>query len=256
MNIVASIQARMMSTRLPGKVLRELGGKPMLLFQIERLKNCQHLNDVVVATSTNPADDDIASLCSDHGIKYYRGSEDDVLGRVSNTVKEFGVDIHVECFGDSPLVDPELIDSMIAMINTSSTHIDIVTNCHHSSFPAGMEAYIYRSQCLSQINSKVATNDPLREHCGFNLMLQRDKFTLIEVNASLEQHYPHLFLEVDELCDLEMLQNIHNYFMQMGKIDYRLDDIISAAKDRPELFEANRHVKRKWKDMRAMHHTK
>ena len=109
-NICASIQARMSSTRLPGKVLKEIAGKPMLLRQIERLKECKNLNKIIVGTSENPADDKIVEMCKDFSIPFFRGSENNVIDRISSLLISYDVDIHVECVGDSPLVDPYIID--------------------------------------------------------------------------------------------------------------------------------------------------
>ncbi len=253
MKIVCSIQARMMSTRLPGKVLMSLGGKPMLLFQLDRLNQCQLVDEVMVATSTNPADDDIAELCDAHQVRCFRGAENDVLGRVNGAVASAGADIHVECFGDSPFVDPDLIDQMITIMTSAVSPVDIVTNCHRSTFPAGMEAYIYRAACLRQINEAVSSDDPLREHCGFNLLRHRDQFSIVEVEAPQHQHFPELCLEVDEPSDLETLQGIDAHFTTTGMPNYRLDDLIALAKQAPELFAGNQHVHRRWKDVRGTH---
>jgi len=253
MKIIASIQAGMMSTRLPGKVLMPLGGKPMLLFQIERLKQCRLMDEVMVATSTNPADDAIADLCIQNDIRCFRGSEDDVLGRVCQAVMSAAADIHVECFGDSPFVDPDLIDEMIATITNTTSAIDIVTNCHKSTFPAGMEAYIYRADCLRQIHERVAADDPLREHCGFNLLRHRDQFSVIEVEAPPNKHFPELCLEVDEQSDLDTLQGIDAYFRAQNMPYYRLDDLIALSEREPDLFTGNQHVHRRWKEVRGNH---
>jgi spore coat polysaccharide biosynthesis protein SpsF len=251
MKIVASIQARMMSTRLPGKVLMPLGGKPMLLFQIERLKRCRLVGEVIVASSTNPADDAIADLCAKNDIRCFRGSEDDVLERVCQAVTSAAADIHVECFGDSPFVDPELIDEMVATITNTASAIDLVTNCHKSTFPTGMETYIYRAACLRQIHESVAVDDPLREHCGFNLLRHRNQFSVIEVEAPPHQYFPGLCLEVDEQSDLDTLQEIDAYFSEQNIPDYRLDDLIALSEREPDLFKSNRHVHRRWKEVRG-----
>ena len=253
MKIAASIQARMMSTRLPGKVLAELGGKPMLLFQIERLMTSNMIDDVIVATSTNPADDAIADLCIAEGIKCFRGDENDVLGRVAAAVHYFNIDVHVECFGDSPLVDPALIDEMVTTMISSETPVDIVTNCHKSTYPAGMEAYIYKANCLHEVNDEISKNDKFREHCGFNLLRHRDRYFLLEIEAPQDRYFPELFLEVDELKDLETLRLVHETFIKLKLPEYRLDDIIALAHKKPEIFSGNKDVHRRWKDVRNNH---
>ena len=113
MKVLASIQARMGSSRLPGKVLSDICGKPMLLWQIERILNSKFVNEIVVSTSISKNDDQIIEFCNKHNIKSYRGSENDVLNRISSTLKLHKSDLHVECFGDSPLIDSQLIDDFI-----------------------------------------------------------------------------------------------------------------------------------------------
>ena len=113
MNITATIQARMNSKRLPGKVLENILGKPMLQWQIERLKRSRLVDDIILATTDSKKDDPIQELCEKLNIKFYRGSENDVLGRVNNLLQKYDVEIHLECFGDSPLIDPQIIDEFI-----------------------------------------------------------------------------------------------------------------------------------------------
>ena len=112
-NISASIQARMGSTRLPGKVLKKINGKPMLLWQVERLRECNSLKDIIIATTTNREDDKIVQLCIENSISYFRGSENDVIDRVSSLIEEYKIDIHVECVGDSPLIVPVTISTLL-----------------------------------------------------------------------------------------------------------------------------------------------
>ena len=127
MKIVASIQARLGSTRLPGKVLKDINGKPMLLRHVERLRRSRLLDDVIVATTTNPHDDKIVEFCINNNIAFYRGSEDDVLDRISSMIEERGIDVHVECFGDSPLTDPHIVDEIIGYYLKYQANIDFVS---------------------------------------------------------------------------------------------------------------------------------
>jgi spore coat polysaccharide biosynthesis protein SpsF len=113
--IVASIEARMSSSRLPGKVLLDINGEPSLTRQIRRLRQSKKVNDIVVATSTNPADDPIVSWAATENIACYRGSEDDVLLRVVEAQRFLNSDIVVEICGDTPLIDPLIIDQAISL---------------------------------------------------------------------------------------------------------------------------------------------
>ena len=111
--IVASIQARMGSTRLPGKVLADICGKPMLLWQVERIRKSRLIDEVVVATTTSSKDDQIEQFCIKNKISFYRGSEEDVLKRISSLIKDFKINLHLEFCGDTPLSDPQIIDEFI-----------------------------------------------------------------------------------------------------------------------------------------------
>src|SRR3989337_2516958 len=113
LRIIGSIQARMSSTRLPGKVLKEICGKPMLLRQVDRIRKSYLLDDIIVATTTSSHDDEIVELCKRHNVTCFRGSEDDVLNRIACLVQEFRADVHVEFFGDSPLTDAHIVDGLI-----------------------------------------------------------------------------------------------------------------------------------------------
>ena len=116
MKIVASIQARMNSSRFPGKVLQTVCGKPLLLWQVERLKNSRLIDEVIVATSSNKLDEQIIDFCFSNNIKSFIGSEINVLDRIATLIAVNNAEIHVECFGDSPLIDPELIDQFLGYL--------------------------------------------------------------------------------------------------------------------------------------------
>lgn len=113
MNIVCTIEARMGSSRLPGKTMKKILGKHMLELLIERLKRSKYINDIIVATSVAPMDSIIAELSEKIGVHCFRGSEKDVLGRVLNAAKSVNADIIVEITGDCPLIDPVVVDKVI-----------------------------------------------------------------------------------------------------------------------------------------------
>jgi len=113
MKVVVSIEARMGSSRLPGKSLKKILGKPMLELMIERVKDCKEIDDIVVATSSNKKDDAIEELTSKLQVNCFRGSEDDVLDRVLNAAKMVNADVILELWGDCPLIDPEILDNLV-----------------------------------------------------------------------------------------------------------------------------------------------
>ena len=121
MKIVATIEARMTSSRLPGKVLMKVLGKPILYYLVERLKQVSLLDDIVLATTTNSDDDSLVKFANNEGIQSYRGSEDDVMGRVIGAAESVDADLIVEITGDCPIIYPSIVEQTIqTYINNGS----------------------------------------------------------------------------------------------------------------------------------------
>ncbi len=248
MKIVASIQARMNSTRFPGKVLKKICGKPILLWQIERLKKSRLIDEIIVATSTNKKDLEIISFCSKNNIKSFTGSENDVLDRISSLIKKNNVNIHIECFGDSPLIDPEIVDQFIGFFLKNNNY-DFVSNTLKTSYPAGMEVMIYHGSSLIAVNDIIEKNDGLREHAGYNITRFPKKFSLKNLEAPFWYKYPELHLEIDEPIDLDLIKEIIQHFKSKNIEFYNLSNILQFIKTKPELGMLNSSVKRRWKDL-------
>ncbi|MFH1077793.1 MAG: glycosyltransferase family protein [Patescibacteria group bacterium] len=137
------IQARMGSTRLPGKILKMLAGKPMLWHVVVRCRKATKVDRVIVATTTNPEDDAVEAFCVENGIECFRGSSDDVLERYHGAAKEAGADTVVRVTSDCPLIDPTVIDLFIGAFETQS--VDYVSNIipGHRSFPRGLDVEVF-----------------------------------------------------------------------------------------------------------------
>lgn len=142
-HVQAIIQARMTSSRLPGKVLRPLDGKPMLLFLLERVARCRSLAGTVVATSDRESDDAVAHACDDAGVPCHRGDLEDVAGRFAGALRHHPADAFVRINADSPLLDPALIDRGVALYRSADP--DLVSNVFPRSFPPGQSVEIIRS---------------------------------------------------------------------------------------------------------------
>jgi len=250
MKIAASIQARVGSTRLPGKVLKEINGKPMLLRQVERLRRSRLLDEIIVATTTNPDDDKIVELCINNNIAYYRGSENDVLDRVSSMIKDKKIDIHVECFGDSPLTDPHIIDEVIGYYYKNQGDIDFVSNSLKTTYPPGQEVLVYRGSCLVNANKLIAKDDPLREHVSINITQYPNDYRLKNLEAPSYYHYPNIYLEVDTAEDFEVISSIFAYFDNKGVEHFSLSEILEFLSQNNELMNINNQVDRRWKEFR------
>ena len=250
MTIIASIQARYGSTRLPGKVLKNINGKPMLLRHVERLRRSRLLDDIIVATSTNVNDDQIVDLCIQNNISYYRGSENDVLDRISSMIKDKCVDIHVECFGDSPLTDPHIVDEVIGYFLKHQEDIDFVSNSLTTSYPPGQEVLVYKGEALLRANKLIAQDDLLREHVSINMTQYPSDYRLVNLEAPPYYNYPEIYLEVDTPEDFRLISSIFNYFDEKKMDHFSLAEILEFLFQNNQLININNQVKRRWREFR------
>lgn len=250
MKIVASIQARLGSTRLPGKVLKKINGKPMLLRHIERLRRSRLLDEIIVATTTNPSDDAIVEFCKANGVKYYRGSEDDVLDRIASMIDEHNIDIHVECFGDSPLTDPHIVDEVVGYYLKNREKFDFVSNSLATTYPPGQEVLVYEGKCLVDANRTVPKDELLREHVSIHITQNPEKYRIKNLEAPEYYHFPDIYLEVDTPEDFEMISEIFNHFDNKGFSHFSLAQILDFLLENSDLVELNNKVQRRWKEFR------
>ena len=247
MRVVAIIQARMNSSRLPGKVLEIVEGKPLIEWQIERLSLSRLVDEVVVATSDTENDDPIVRLCKKNKIRFHRGSESDVLKRVTETIKRFDAYIHVECYGDSPLVDPKIIDEYIGFFIKNIKIYDFVSNTIHHTYPGGLECSIYKGSTLAKVNKMIDINDKYREHVGYNIRRFPKKFKLCSLKAPKHLNRKNISLELDEKKDLILLKKIFKHFNKMKKLYFSSEEILNYLDKNKKLIQINNRVKRRWK---------
>ena len=248
MKITATVQARMGSTRLPGKVLKPILGRPMLSLQIERIQRSILIDEIIIATTVDPRDDPIEQLAVEMKVACFRGSEDDVLGRVVGALKEHKVEVHVEFQGDNPMPDPMLIDSIIGFYLKNSDRYDYVTNAMKTTYPPGMEIYVYPPETLYDADRKV-TYPALREHVASSIELYPGRYRLCNLEAPPWFHYPDLHLEVDTQEDLEVVSAIYKHLYPVNP-GFGLGHVIDFANAHPELVQQNAHVERRWKIFR------
>jgi len=250
MNITASIQARMGSSRLPGKVLKDVCGKPMLLWQVERIRRSRLVDRVVIGTSTSPLDDEVEAFCSKYGVECYRGPEDDVLKRIASLVRELAVDVHVECYGDSPLIDPQLIDEFIGYYLKFKDEADYFSSALKTTYPPGFEVTVYSGQILVEVDQMVADDDPMREHVGYNITRFPDKFRMQPLEAPPWFAAPDTYLEVDTPEDMTLLRALVGHFVARGQEHFGLGEILTMLRSNPDLAKGNLDVERRWKALR------
>lgn len=250
MKIIASIQARLGSTRLPEKVLKTINGKALLLRHVERLKRSRLIDDVIVATTINPKDDKIVQFCIENDIKYYRGSENDVLDRISSMIEENNIDVHVECFGDSPFTDPHIVDEVVGFYLKNKDNYDFVSNSLNTTYPPGLEVLVYSGKSLINANKQVEKNDPLREHVSIHITQKQDIYRVKGLEAPSYYNYPEIYLEVDTPEDFQMVSAIFEHFDNEGYEHFSLAQILDYLQKNQSLIELNNNVPRRWKQFR------
>ena len=204
-NIVATIEARMTSSRLPGKVLMEVADKSFLAHMIERLRRVPSLNGIVIATTKNDADDPIAELAADLDVGCFRGSEKDVLHRVLSAARAHKADLIVETTGDCPLIDPDLVELCIQAY--LGTNVDYVSNVLERTYPVGMDTQVFSTDILADVAKRTDHPDD-REHVSLYIYRHPEIYSLKNIPGPSELSWPNLRLTLDTPADFENLRFI------------------------------------------------
>ena len=241
MKIVATIEARMTSSRLPGKVLLPANGKPMLEHLVNRLKQVKSLQGIVLATTVNQTDDCLVALAEQQGISCFRGSEEDVMLRVVGAAESVNADVIVEITGDCPLVDPLLVEQTIQMFLHNSC--DYVSTGYVPSYPAGMgDSQVFYLETLKR--SAEMTDDPLdHEHVTLHIHNHPELFSQIYLVAPPDLYWPELHLILDEQADYELLKRIIEHVGDANPY-FTCREVIKLLKSKPDWVAINRDVKR------------
>lgn len=241
MKIVATIEARMSSSRLPGKVLLKAGGKTMIEHLIARIRAVPSVDEIVLATTTNDLDKSLVSISDELGISCFQGDENDVMGRVINAAESVGGDIVVEITGDCPLIDPNIIEQTIQIFLENK--VDYVSNAHVRSYPDGMDSQVFRLETLKKSYSM--TEDILdREHVTLHIRNNPDIFTRINLIAPPEIFWPELGLTLDEENDYNLIKKIIEYFGEDNCL-FSCLDTIKLLKKSSHWVSINSNVTRK-----------
>lgn len=204
--VVASIEARMGASRLPGKVLADLAGRPALGRMIERVRRAQTLDDIVVATTDSPRDDAVAVWAEEAGVSVFRGSEDNVLDRVLKAQRRMRSDIVVELCGDCPLIDPHVID--IAVRRFAEGDCDIVTTTAPQSYPEGIDVEVFALNSLEEVAAR-CDDAEVREHVSSDFYRNPARWRLVSLKAPKLLHRPALRLLLDWPDDLVFLSDLY-----------------------------------------------
>lgn len=231
--ILAILQARVSSTRLPGKVLRPLLGEPMLARQIERLRRCRRIDRLVVATSDQPDDDAIAQLCVGLAIGCARGSLNDVLERFHAASSPYNAEHIVRLTGDCPLADPSVIDACVDFHLAGD--FDYTTNALEPSFPDGLDVEVFRARCLDEAWHE-ATLPSQREHVTPFLYTHPERYRIGHFRGDAE--LSHLRWTVDEPVDFALVETIFGELYPANPA-FTTADILALLARRPELTTLN-----------------
>ena len=240
MRVVAIVQARMGSTRLPGKVMKDLLGKPVLTRDVNRIRRAKCIDEVVIATTTRQEDDLIASLCEEEGWHCFRGSENDLLDRYYRAAQTFDADAVVRITSDCPMIDPGIVDKVIGEFLDLGEEVDYVSNTvPPRTFPRGLDVEVMTFAALECAWRE--DNDPaLREHVTPYIYRNPETFRLHRVANEVDLSHHRWTLDTPE--DLLFIRTVYEHF---GNDYFTWTDAFRYLDQHPEIVRINSGIKQK-----------
>ena len=226
---LAILQARMSSTRLPGKVMRNINGKPMIYWQIERIKKSKSIDKLIVATSIDESDDILADFLKTNKVEVYRGELQDVLSRYLKIEESFKPTTIIRLTGDCPFVMPELIDEMLAKFY--EINVDYLSNTLELSYPDGLDIEIVKSGVLKKLSNYGLSNLE-REHVTLGIVNRKNLFST-ECYSNYKD-LSHYRWTVDTFEDFEFVSMVFNKF--------RLNEVNFTFEELGKFFEENSEI--------------
>lgn len=237
---VAIVQARMGSRRLPGKVLLDIAGQSMLERVVRRVQRSSLIDEVVVATSTAGADDAVVTECEALGVAVTRGSEEDVLDRFRDAAIAHGAAICVRACADSPLIDPDVCDLVVATLRDSRPAADYASNKIEPSYPLGLDVEAFTFDALERAWHR--THDAYdRAHVTVDMYRSPAVYRLLAVRGEVDRH--NWRWTVDTSDDLEFVRQVVTRFG--GSNTFAYDDVVRLIENEPHLARINAHVRAK-----------
>jgi len=238
MNVVAIVQVRTGSTRLPAKILEDIMGKTMLWHFFERIKKSKLINKIVIATTTKERDNVVVEFAKENSFEFYRGSEDDVLDRFYQTARIHKADPVVRVTPDCPLIDPQIVDEVIKQFLESN--YDYICNTYSMEgkpvYPPGFDVEIFSYGALEK--AWRGAKDLLeREHVTLYFRRHPELFKIGSVGP--KEDLSHIKLDVDYARDLKFVREIYKRLHKEGEIFY-LEDILNLLKKYPALMDINK----------------
>lgn len=240
MKTAVVIQARMGSSRLPGKVLMPLAGKPAIAHVLERVAAARTIDHCVLATSTLPADDAIANYCRDHSIPCVRGSEDDVLSRYLLALELFPADIVVRITGDCPLTDPSMIDDLVETMKSDPSDVDYLSNTQAPrKIPHGLDVEVIRAAALRRAGREATAREE-REHVTPYLYRHPELFRIRRADPPVDLSAHRWTLDTPD--DHQLLERI---LLALAPAAYRWQDTLAVIDQHPEWRAINAAISQK-----------
>jgi glutamate-1-semialdehyde 2,1-aminomutase len=233
---VAIVQARMGSMRFPNKVMRPVCGTPLIGLLLRRLAMASRVDLIVLATSADARNDSLTRYVEELGFRVYRGSENDVLDRYYNAAREFAADVVVRVTGDCPIIDPTVVDAVIAEFQSSG--VDYASNVEPPTYPNGLDTEVFSFRALEMAWNQASSNRD-REHVT-PFIRESKQFT--HKNVSMARDESSERWTVDEPEDFEVVKNIFEHFHP--RYDFGWLEVLALSRERPQWFAANRHLAR------------
>ena len=237
MKTVAIIQARMGSTRLPGKVLLGLAGEPMLARVVARVRRARRVDEVLVATTTETPDEALAALCAERGWLCFRGNETDVLDRYYRAASGRGAEVVVRITSDCPLIDPAVIDAAIE--GRELQQADYCANVVRRTYPRGLDVEVFTMAAL-ETAWREDDKPEWREHVTQFILHHPERFEL--TNMSHDEDHSDRRWTVDTPEDFELMGKIYGHF---GHDEFSWNEVLALLAQHPQWNEINRHIEQK-----------
>lgn len=238
------IEARTSSKRLPRKILLPLGNKTVLEYLINRLKKIlkKISSDIIIATTTKKEDNEIVDLAKKNRVKFYQGSENNVLFRVTEAARKYKINTIIRITSDCPLIDTDIVEQLHKIF--LNNNVDLVTNAHVRSYPDGMDTEVMSISSLENALKLAKKNRELLEHVTLTMKKYPKKFKIINHISPKETHFPDMGLTLDERNDYILIKNIVSYFKRKKQEKYSCRDLVNLMQKNKKFFKINQNVKR------------
>lgn len=238
MRLIGTIEARMGSSRLPGKTMAPVyNGMPLLECVVRRFRVCRALDEVVVATTVEAGDDAIAEWCVKNGVSVFRGSEEDVLERVVGAARQYGADAIVQMGADSAYLDYQLIDQLVG--HYQGGQFDYVCNDLRLTYPLGIYGHVVRVEKLVELSQRTDLSDKDRSDVVRYIWEHPESYAISSLEAPPELYYPGLRLTIDYPEDMEQAREVYAHF---GSHLFTTAQVIDLSRQHPGLFEKTRNL--------------